>query len=79
MLAGATKPPTRSERNFDSSEFEDSKIRCRIGESYLKYSNIDIEYSNIWHICRTRIVLLGLEYSKFRSLKLRDFVAILLV
>jgi len=58
-----------SERNFDSGEFEYSNIRRRIGDAYLKYSNIDIEYSNIWHIRRTRIVLLGLEYSRFRSLR----------
>jgi len=62
-----------SERNFDSGEFEYSNIRRRIGDAYLKYSIIDIKYSNIWHIRRTRIVLLGLEYSKFRSLRLWNF------
>ena len=50
-----------SERNFDLGEFEYSNIRRRIGDAYLKYSNI-------WHIRQTRIVLLGLAYSKFRSL-----------
>jgi len=54
-----------SERNLTRAN---SNIRRRIGDAYLKYSNSDIEYLNIWHIHRTRIVLLGLEYSKFRSL-----------
>jgi len=73
LIASKLSPRQNSERNFDSGEFEYSNIRRRIGDACLKYSNIDIEYSNIWHIRRTRIVLLRLEYSKFRSLRQKLF------
>jgi len=39
-----------SERNFDSGEFECSNIRRRIGDSYLKYSNIDQIFEYLAHL-----------------------------